>query len=65
MDDEVEEQQDIFDVEAQMSAIDFDNPTRWRVKTLDGARGRRRRSGVSWRVSPQVWRSARASAERA
>lgn len=32
-DDEINERQDIFETEAQMSAIDFDNPTRWRVKT--------------------------------
>ena len=32
-DDEVEERSDIFEVEAQMSAIDFDDFTRWRVKT--------------------------------
>lgn len=30
--DEVEESQEILEVEAQMSAIDFDDPTRWRVK---------------------------------
>lgn len=37
-DDEITESQDIFDIEAQMSAIDFDNPTRWRVKTVDTTR---------------------------
>lgn len=37
-DDEISEHQDIFDTEAQMSAIDFDNPTRWRVKTKDTTR---------------------------
>jgi hypothetical protein len=36
--DEIDERQDIFDVEAQMSAIDFDNPTRWRVKTAEQTR---------------------------
>lgn len=37
-DDEIEESQSIFDVEAQMSAIDFDNADKWRVKTVDGTR---------------------------
>jgi len=32
-DDEVDEVATVFETEAQMSAIDFDNPTRWRVKT--------------------------------
>lgn len=31
--DEIEEKQEFFEVEAQMSAIDFDDPDRWRVKT--------------------------------
>lgn len=33
--DDVTETSDIFETEAQMSAIDFDDPTRWRVKTTD------------------------------
>ena len=37
-DDEVEERADVFGVEAQMSAIDFDNPAKWRVKTKDVTR---------------------------
>lgn len=37
-DDEIEEHQNIFEVEAQMSAIDFDNPRKWRVKTKDVTR---------------------------
>ena len=37
-DDEVYEHQEIFDTEAQMSAIDFDNPTKWRVRTRDETR---------------------------
>lgn len=37
-DDEINERQEIFETEAQMSAIDFDNPTRWRVKTKDATR---------------------------
>lgn len=37
-DDEINERQDIFETEAQMSAIDFDNPTRWRVKTTEETR---------------------------
>lgn len=37
-DDEINERQEIFEIEAQMSAIDFDNPTRWRVKTKDSTR---------------------------
>ena len=31
--DEVEETQNVFETEAQMSAIDFDRPDNWRVKT--------------------------------
>jgi hypothetical protein len=31
--DEIEESQKIFEVEAQMSAIDFDDPSKWKVKT--------------------------------
>lgn len=37
-DDEIEETFEIFDSEAQMSAIDFDDPERWRVKTKEGTR---------------------------
>jgi hypothetical protein len=37
-DDEIEETQEVFEVEAQMSAIDFDDPTKWRVKTKDRKR---------------------------
>lgn len=33
--DEVTETWEIFETEARMSAIDFDDPTRWRVKTSD------------------------------
>lgn len=33
--DEIYETHTIFDVEAQMSAIDFDDPSRWRVKTAN------------------------------
>lgn len=33
--DDITETSEIFDTEAQMSAIDFDDPTRWRVKTTD------------------------------
>lgn len=40
-DNELEEYQDIFEVEAQMSAIDFDNPTKWRVRTRDKSRSAR------------------------
>lgn len=36
--DEIEETDEIFEVEAQMSAIDFDNADKWRVRTLDGTR---------------------------
>lgn len=32
-DDEIKEKSETFEVEARMSAIDFDDPTRWRVKT--------------------------------
>lgn len=31
--DEIEENSDFFDIEAQMSAIDFDDSTKWKVKT--------------------------------
>lgn len=37
--DDVEESQTIFNVEAQMSAIDFDDSTKWKVKTKDVTRG--------------------------
>lgn len=37
-DEEVNEQQIVFDTEAQMSAIDFDNPARWRVRTKEANR---------------------------
>ncbi len=37
-DDETSESQNIFEIEAQMSAIDFDNPTKWRVRTKDSNR---------------------------
>lgn len=37
-DDEIEENRDFFEIEAQMSAIDFDDPTKWRVKTTDRTR---------------------------
>lgn len=33
--DEITETSEIFETEAQMSAIDFDDPTRWRVRTAD------------------------------
>jgi hypothetical protein len=33
--DEVEETQNVFETEAQMSAVDFDRPDNWRVKTPD------------------------------
>ena len=36
--DEIDESFEIFEVEAQMSAIDFDDPARWRVKTPDARR---------------------------
>lgn len=41
-DDEVEETQEIFETEAQMVAIDFDDSTRWKVK----AQGRTRSATV-------------------
>lgn len=37
-DDEIQETQEIFEVEAQMSAIDFEDPTKWRVRTKDTKR---------------------------
>jgi hypothetical protein len=37
--DELEEKKKTFDVEAQMSAIDFDNSKKWKVKTKDETRG--------------------------
>lgn len=37
--DDVEEKEKTFDVEAQMSAIDFDNSKKWKVKTKDQTRG--------------------------
>lgn len=37
--DEVEEKDKTFDVEGQMSAIDFDNSKKWKVKTKDETRG--------------------------
>lgn len=37
-DDEIREGSEIFETEAQMSAIDFDDPTRWRIKTKDANR---------------------------
>lgn len=36
--DEIEETSEIFEVEAQMSAVDFDNADKWRVKTKDETR---------------------------
>lgn len=36
--DEVEERSEVFEVEARMSAIDFDDPSRWRVKTKNRTR---------------------------
>lgn len=36
--DEIEEKSRVFKTEAQMSAIDFDSPDRWRVKTKDANR---------------------------
>lgn len=35
---EVEETQDIFEIEAQMAAIDFESGEKWRVRTKDGSR---------------------------
>lgn len=40
--DEIEEFEDFFEGEAQMSAIDFDNPEKWKVKT----RGQTRQATV-------------------
>lgn len=37
-DDDISESQNIFEIEAQMSAIDFDNPTKWRVRTKESNR---------------------------
>lgn len=37
-DDELKETEEIFEIEAQMSAIDFDDPSRWRVKTKSRTR---------------------------
>lgn len=37
-DEDIEESQSIFEVEASMSAVDFDDPTKWRVKTKDRRR---------------------------
>lgn len=37
--DEIEETFSIFETEAQMSAIDFDDPEKWRVKTKTRTRG--------------------------
>lgn len=34
--EEVTEEQDFFETEAQMSAVDFDNPGKWRVKIASG-----------------------------
>jgi hypothetical protein len=36
--DEVSETQDVFETEARMATIDFDNPTKWKVKTADEKR---------------------------
>lgn len=36
--DDVEEHQELFEVEAQMSAIDFDDPSKWKVKTREKTR---------------------------
>lgn len=36
--DEIEERHNIFPVEAQMSAVNFDDPTKWRVKTKNVTR---------------------------
>ncbi|MEO6473457.1 MAG: hypothetical protein ABIR57_15685 [Aeromicrobium sp.] len=33
--DEIEESRNIFEIEAQMSAIDFEDPEKWRVKAKD------------------------------
>ncbi|QUW19990.1 hypothetical protein JSQ78_00395 [Agrococcus sp. Marseille-Q4369] len=37
-DDEIEESDHIFTVEARMSAINFDDPTKWKVKTKEQTR---------------------------
>ena len=37
-DDDIFEYQHILDMEAQISALDFDNPTKWRVKTQGATR---------------------------
>lgn len=37
-DDDISESQNIFETEAQMSAIDFDNPAKWKVRTKDSNR---------------------------
>lgn len=37
-DDSVQDTQDVFTVEAQMSTINFDDPTKWKVKTKDRTR---------------------------
>lgn len=34
----IEESDDLFEVEAQISAVDFDNPDKWRVRTKDFSR---------------------------
>jgi hypothetical protein len=36
--DDISESQNIFEIEAQMSAIDFDNPAKWKVRTKDSNR---------------------------
>ena len=38
LEDEVEESSGIYDVDAQMTAINFDNARKWRVKTVDQRR---------------------------
>lgn len=62
--DEVEERSEVFEVEARMSAIDFDDPSRWRVKTKDRTRNvtvddqeflRRVKSGLAIRPSDIFW----------
>lgn len=35
---DVEEHEEVFEAEAQMSAIDFDNPNKWRVKAMGQTR---------------------------
>ena len=37
--DDIEDKDETFEVEAQMSAIDFDNSKKWKVKTKDKTRG--------------------------